>query len=160
QPLPPTEVPISIVRRSLAATAQPAAVPIIAPPCRAGTPVTASRGVNGESGGEPPAVPAGAPSPRVFRDGRGRFTKGNPGGRGNPFNRRLAAMRQLFCRAISAREIHALARYLIGEAFAGDRAAASLVLAYLIGRPTKAVDPDTLDVHEWRLHQDKYVPHT
>jgi hypothetical protein len=32
-------------------------------------------------------------------------------------------------------------------------AAAKLLLLYAIGRPTEAVDPDTLDAQEWRLFQ-------
>jgi hypothetical protein len=41
----------------------------------------------------------------------------------------------------------------VQKAKEGDVAAAKLVLAYAIGKPTEAVNPDTVDLEEWRLHQ-------
>jgi hypothetical protein len=40
---------------------------------------------------------------------------------------------------------------LINAASCGDVAACKLLLAYTIGQPTPAVDPDQLDRHEWEL---------
>jgi hypothetical protein len=41
-------------------------------------------------------------------------------------------------------------RALLERAKEGDVAAAKLTLGYLVGKPEKPVDPDTLDEHEWR----------
>ena len=38
------------------------------------------------------------------RDSRGRFTRGNPGGPGNPFSRQLTAFRRAVCAAVKERE--------------------------------------------------------
>jgi hypothetical protein len=91
------------------------------------------------------------------RDAHGRFAQGNRGGPGNPFARRTAAFRRAFCEAISEKEVHVLARQLYEQALLGDGAAAKLVLAYLVGKPTTVADPDTLDVAEWQLYQRSAV---
>ena len=49
--------------------------------------------------------------------------------------------------------MQALCRRLIEQAKAGTWVAAKLLLACVLGRPAAAVDPDTLDLHEWRLFQ-------
>jgi hypothetical protein len=85
-------------------------------------------------------------------DGRaanGRFIKGNKCGRGNPFARKLAAMRQAFLDAISEDDLKAVARRLLLRAEAGDTTAAKVLLAYVIGKPAKATNPDSLDAEEW-----------
>jgi hypothetical protein len=88
------------------------------------------------------------------RDSRGRFAAGNPGGPGNPFARRVAAFRRAVCDAVSDQDLQDLAARLLQEARGGDLAATKVLFAYTIGRPTEAVDPDTLDLQEWRLfHQ-------
>jgi hypothetical protein len=46
------------------------------------------------------------------RDSRGRFTRGNPGGPGNPFARHQAALRQALCQAVSQEDIQAIAHRL------------------------------------------------
>jgi hypothetical protein len=85
------------------------------------------------------------------RGEKGRFTAGNRFGKGNPHYRRLARNRTLFLEAIGDDDLKALARQLHADALAGDREAARLVLAYVIGRPVDAVDPDQADLHEWQL---------
>jgi hypothetical protein len=97
--------------------------------------------------------PASPPPEASGRDAGGRFAKGNGGGPGNPFTRRTAAFRRAFCEAISEAEVQVLARQLYEQALLGDKAAAKLVLAYLVGKPAAAVDPDSLDLEEWRLYQ-------
>jgi hypothetical protein len=63
------------------------------------------------------------------RDANGRFTKGNPGGPGNPFARRTAAARKAFCDAVSHEDLVEIACALKEKAKAGDVQAASLLLA-------------------------------
>jgi hypothetical protein len=84
------------------------------------------------------------------RDSRGRFGKGNRFGRGNPFARRLAAMREAALAAVSEEQLAELFKALYRKALAGDAGCAKVLLLYLIGKPAAAVDPDTLDLEEWR----------
>jgi hypothetical protein len=108
---------------------------------------------NGDSDAHPTP---GAPLPNgdFGRDGRGRFAKGNAGGPGNPFARQVAAFRRALCAAVTETDIQFLAQRLIQRAHAGDVAACKLLLAYVIGRPAEAVDPDTVDLQEWQMYRD------
>ncbi len=85
----------------------------------------------------------------------GRFAKGNPG---NPFARKLAAIRRAICEAVTEDEFRALARRFFVQAQHGDMAAAKLLFGYAVGRTVEPVDPDTLDQHEWQLFQNTPVP--
>jgi hypothetical protein len=108
------------------------------------------------------AAPTSVPAPEVTspnsapsgRDARGRFAKGNPGGAGNPFARRVAALRSVLLDSISADDLAAIVRALIAKARTGDVAAAKLIFAYGLGRPAPTVDPDRLDVEEWQHFKD------
>ncbi len=110
-----------------------------------------------------PAASADAPSPDTFpnhkgdRDHRGRFAPGNKGGPGNPFARRTAALRQAMLDAVTPEDVQAIVRQMVQKARAGDVAAARLVLAYAVGKPDRAVDPDAVDVHEFQLWQQSAV---
>ena len=84
------------------------------------------------------------------RDARGRFTKGNPGGSGNPFSRQTARLRQAALDAITPEDIRATLDALKKKALEGDVPAAKLLLSYTIGKPTHAENPDTLDQQEFR----------
>jgi hypothetical protein len=87
------------------------------------------------------------------RDHRARFTKGNRDGPGNPFARQIAAFRRALCEVVSEEDLQIISRRLLEKAKNGDWVAAKLLLAYTVGRPTDAVDPDTLDLQEWHLDQ-------
>jgi hypothetical protein len=91
------------------------------------------------------------------RDERGRFTRGNLGGPGNPFARRVAVFRRAICQAVSEDNIRAVTGRLVQQARAGDVAAARVLLAYAVGRPADVVDPDNLDVKEWQLYRQTPV---
>jgi hypothetical protein len=103
----------------------------------------------------PPTAPGGAPSTNGGngRDARGRFTVGNRGGPGNPFARQTAALRRALLAVVTPEDLEAIARVLVERARGGDLVALKLLLLYAVGRPTEAVDPDTLDVQEWHLFQ-------
>jgi hypothetical protein len=117
--------------------------------CHDGAPPPA----NGENGaGETPSSIG-----ENGRDASGRFAKGNAGGPGNPFGRLMAQLRSAFCRRISQEEIELVAETLLERAKAGDVAAARLVLSYSIGKPTEAVNPDTLDLQEWDVYRKSPV---
>jgi hypothetical protein len=51
---------------------------------------------------------------------------------------------------VTEKDIQELARQLLEQAKIGDLAAVKILFAYAIGRPTDAVDPDSLDVKEWQ----------
>jgi hypothetical protein len=87
------------------------------------------------------------------RDGRGRFTAGNPGGPGNPFARRVAALRSRLVRAVTNEVLDAVVGQLVSRARGGDLAAIKLLLSYTLGRPAESVNPDTLDLEEFRLYE-------
>ncbi len=69
------------------------------------------------------------------RDARGRFTKGNPGGPGNPHARRVAALRSTLIREVTKDDIRAIVRRLIDLAKEGDIQAAREVFSRVLGRP-------------------------
>lgn len=65
----------------------------------------------------------------------GRFTPGNPGGRGNPFAKRVAALRSALLDAVTPDDIAAAARALIAKAKSGDVPAIRELLDRCIGKP-------------------------
>jgi hypothetical protein len=56
--------------------------------------------------------------------------------------------------AVTEADLHEVARKLVEQAKGGDAAAAKLLLAYVVGKPGRAIDPDALDRDEWRLCQE------
>jgi hypothetical protein len=105
---------------------------------------------------DPPAGSA-TPGSTDQRDPRGRFAKGNPGGPGNPFARKTAQFRKVLQETVTDEDIQAAARKLIEQARAGDLAAIRLLFSYTIGKPAAAVDPDRVEVEEWKLMQETSV---
>jgi hypothetical protein len=83
------------------------------------------------------------------RDGQGRFTAGNPGGPGNPFARRMAQLRSVMLQCITDEDMQAITHALLLKARNGDLAAIKLMCQYSVGKPTEAVNPDTLDIEEY-----------
>jgi hypothetical protein len=80
----------------------------------------------------------------------GRFIPGNKCSKGNPFARRMAALRSAALEELTADDVRALVRRLHTRALSGDVPAATLLLRYAFGRPPEAIDPDTLDLDEWK----------
>jgi hypothetical protein len=89
------------------------------------------------------------------RDEFGRFVKGNPGGPGNPFARRTAALRQAMAAAVTAEDMYRIALVFKAKALAGDLAAAKFIATYVVGRPAAAADPDRLDLDEFALYKEE-----
>jgi hypothetical protein len=120
-------------------------------PARAVLPPNAADAPTPSASPAPPPNPAGTPAAATAsgRDARGRFTKNNRGGPGNPFARQVAALRRALIESITEEDIRAVAARLLEGAKAGDVAAARLLLSYAIGKPGDCVDPDTLDRQEW-----------
>jgi hypothetical protein len=91
------------------------------------------------------------------RDGNGRFAKGNPGGPGNPYARRVAKLRHILLHVVREEDIQALMKKLLELATNGDVAAARLVLHYTLGKPPDGVHPDRVDIEDWHLTEEKSV---
>jgi hypothetical protein len=96
-------------------------------------------------------------TPASGRDRRGRFAGGNAGGPGNPFARRVAALRTALLDLVSEEDIRSIARRLILQAHTGDLGAVKLLFLYALGKPAEVVDPDSLDVKEWQMYQHTLV---
>ncbi len=106
------------------------------------------------------AVGPGVPQPSANgkeaggRDARGRFAAGNAGGPGNPFARQVAGLRQALLDSVTAADIAAVGRRLLALALEGNVQASKLLLAYTIGKPQPAADPDRLDQDEWQGYKE------
>jgi hypothetical protein len=85
------------------------------------------------------------------RDATGRFTKGNPGGPGNPFARRVALMRQTMLEAVSDEDLRAIVRTLVDQAKRGENNSVQILFDRLFGKPTAAPDPDRVELEELLL---------
>jgi hypothetical protein len=92
------------------------------------------------------------------RDEKGRFAPGNPGGPGNPYTRQTALLRQVVLDELNEVEIRIIVQRLKARAVGGDVQAIKLVLAYAVGKPESAVNPDEIDRLEWELRQRLSVP--
>ncbi len=92
------------------------------------------------------------------RDANGRFAKGNPGGPGNPYTRQTALLRQVVLDELNEVEVRIIVQRLKARAVGGDVQAIKLVLAYAVGKPENAVNPDEVDRLEWELRQRLAVP--
>jgi hypothetical protein len=80
----------------------------------------------------------------------GRFIPGNRCSKGNPFARRMAALRAAALEELTPDDVRDLVRRLHTQALSGDVSAAALLLRYALGRPQEPIDPDTLDLDEWK----------
>jgi hypothetical protein len=81
-------------------------------------------------------------APVEVRDACGRFAKGNPGGPGNPYPRRVAALRRALLTSVTEDDMTAITKAVIDEARAGNIAAAKLLFQYVLGKPGSTADPD------------------
>ncbi len=95
---------------------------------------------------------------KTGRDANGRFAPGNPGGPGNPYTRQTALLRQVVLDELNEVEVRIIVQRLKARAVGGDVQAIKLVLAYAVGKPENAVNPDEVDRLEWELRQRLSVP--
>jgi hypothetical protein len=93
-----------------------------------------------------------SPTP-TGRDAQGRFTKGGPGGPGNPFARQVAQLRQVLLDRLTEADLQAITDKLIDLAKDGNVPATKLLFSYTLGKPSAAVEPDQMDVQEWQHFQ-------
>src|SRR5947208_7861600 len=89
-----------------------------------------------------------AQTPTNGHEPNGRFARGNPGGPGNPYARRVAKLRQVIINRLTEEDLLAITEALLAKAKEGSVGAAKLLLAYALGKPASAPDPDRLDGQE------------
>jgi len=93
------------------------------------------------------------------RNANGTFQKGHAGGPGNPYARRVAALRSALLAAVTEEDLRAIATTLVEQAKKGDLAAVKILLSYTVGRPTEAPDPDRVDLEGAQIEQERrYTP--
>ena len=80
-----------------------------------------------------PGPTTAAPSPNG-RTPRGQFAKGNEGGPGNPYAKRVAALRSALLESVTEADIRAVARALVKRAKEGDVPAVRELLDRLLGK--------------------------
>src|SRR5207247_9147011 len=102
-----------------------------------------------------PTEPAAHTPPNNGHEANGRFAKGNPGGPGNPFARQVAALRKVILNRLTEEDLLAITEALLAKAKEGSVGAAKLLLAYAIGKPASAPDPDRLDGQELAHFKDQ-----
>lgn len=118
-----------------------------------GRPSRARQETSGGNEGRSPAQISPSLNRQTGRDRRGRFLAGNGGGPGNPFGRNVAALRYYLCKTVSEADMTQIGRDLVARAKMGHEWAIKLLFLYTIGRPAEAVNPDTVDLDEWRQLQ-------
>src|SRR5438445_5425927 len=96
-----------------------------------------------------------AQTPTNGHEANGRWAKGNKGGPGNPFARQVAALRKVIINRLTEEDLLAITEALLAKAKEGNVGAAKLLLAYGIGKPASAPDPDHLDGQELEHFKDK-----
>jgi hypothetical protein len=69
----------------------------------------------------------------------------------------MAAYRKAMALAVTLDDMRVIAEALRDKAKQGDVTAAKLLLAYLLGKPPAAPDPDRLDIDEFRLFEEQAV---
>lgn len=87
----------------------------------------------------------------------GRFSKGNAGGPGNPYARRVARLRGLLLDAVTDDDLKAIVAAMVEKAKGGDLNAAREVLTRTLGKPADAPDPDRLEVDGMGIDLDTIV---
>src|SRR5262245_49889426 len=107
---------------------------------------------------EPPPSSNGSPAPEPSSNGRdalGQYSKGNPGGPGNPFARLVAELRKAAIEAVPREKLRAIFVKMSDLALEGNVQAAKFVTWYLYGQQAPAPDPDRVDVEEWSLMKEE-----
>ena len=72
------------------------------------------------------------------RDGKGRFTKGNTEGRGNPFAHKVNKLRAALLEEVTEKNIRAILKNVVKQAEQGDLAAVKILLDRIFGPPIPA----------------------
>ena len=99
-------------------------------------------------------TPPSDQTPKTPKEGRtpgGRFAIGNKGGPGNPHARQVAKLRSLLLDVVDPDRMKRIAFKVAEMAEDGDMAAVKLLFEYVLGKPLAGMNPDAVDLDEWRL---------
>jgi hypothetical protein len=77
-------------------------------------------------------------------------------GAGNPFGRRLAALRAVVVDSVTEDDLRAILTKLVEQAKAGDLASIREVLNRVVGRPADGRDPDRVNIEAITLEANGY----
>ena len=91
-------------------------------------------------------------------DRKGQFVLGNPGGPGNPFARQIAEFRKAVFEAVGLEKMRTVAMAMADRAAEGNVAAAKLIFQYTLGKPAAAVEPDRIEIEDYKLRTESAVP--
>ena len=91
----------------------------------------------------------------MSRNADGTFAKGNKGGPGNPYARKVALIRNQIIEAVSEDDLREIIQALIKKAKSGDIQATKEILTRLIGKPLETTHPDQLESNEANIELDK-----
>jgi hypothetical protein len=69
---------------------------------------------------------------------------------GNPFARHVAKLRAALVNSVSEADMQQIADDLRIQAKLGNLTAIKLLFQYVLGKPPQPVNPDTLDIEEWK----------
>lgn len=83
-------------------------------------------------------VPPPSPDGANGRSADGRFAAGNPGGKGNPYAKRVAELRKAFLDVVGTEHMAGLARATLKKALQGDMIALRTLLDRVLGKPRDA----------------------
>jgi len=74
------------------------------------------------------------------RNTKGQFTKGNPGGPGNPYVKKAAELKNALYDAVTQDDINEVVAKMLEQAKDGDAAARKELFDRVFGKPTQPVD--------------------
>jgi hypothetical protein len=83
----------------------------------------------------------------------GRFLPGNAGGPGNPYAKRIAALREALLAEVTPEDLRAIVRALVDQAKTGDVTAAREILLRTLGKPLEADLLERIEALEARLEE-------
>jgi hypothetical protein len=96
----------------------------------------------------------GVSSQQDGRQPNGQFAKGNRGGPGNPYARRVAELRKMMIECATDERMRAIVIAVLDKPAEGNMQAAKLAFQYIYGKPTDSAHPDRIDQDEWRNMQE------
>src|SRR5205085_561117 len=70
----------------------------------------------------------------------------------------VAGLRQRIIHRVTPADLDEIVDNLVILAKGGDLGATKLLLGYLVGKPAAVVNPDTLDVEEWKIRAQAPTP--
>lgn len=87
------------------------------------------------------------------RSSNGKFAKGNKGGPGNPYARKVAEFRKVLLESVTEDDFRAIVQCLVEKAKEGDTYAIKELFSRLMGKPVDSPHSDELDRHEAETNQ-------